>query len=152
MQTCDVCPAPGPIHCSHNCEVQHCVLKKYFLFMDQNWTHSVNLATFLFCVITACLKYSVQSTRSHCNVWNFAPSISGAVYSLFSRPNCCKESYFSCDRKLFLKQGMLAMCHKPAHVTQAVPGLVVLDIPDQDHLEDGVCQDTGQCGGWPQCC
>ena len=34
----------------------------------------------IFCICSlsqAWLQYSYQATRSHCNVWNFAPSISG---------------------------------------------------------------------------
>jgi len=40
---------------------------------------SIPLSAFVYCVASSCIKYSFQSTRSHCNVWNFAPSISAAI-------------------------------------------------------------------------
>jgi len=40
---------------------------------------SLTFLPFAYCIINAFLNYSFQNNRSHCNVWNFAPSMSAAI-------------------------------------------------------------------------
>ena len=106
---------------------------------------SIPLTAFIYCVTSSCVKYSFQSTRSHCNVWNFAPSISGKT-GVIKYFHWSKYFLFSRHRKCFPQQRSLEEQHWCGHPTEAGDGLDVLDPLDGHHLQADLPEDHDQHG------
>ena len=68
----------------HKIKVHHFIITGVrFVLRIYHWCEwlklirSIPSTAFLYCMISSCRTFVVQSSGLHCDVWNFAPSISG---------------------------------------------------------------------------